>query len=270
MKIKPFIFGAILACILPACTSKRTDLTYFKDIDSLKPAVTINVADYETVIRPDDELFITVNSTSNPLVTTIYNLPQANPAQVKDGATTQTQIQNQTYVVNSAGDIDFPEIGTIHVAGMTPEQLKALLTKEISKTVKNPIVMVRLLNFTIDVAGEVKNPGTFNINRQRFSILDAISTAGDLTEYGERSNILLIREEDGKRVHHRLDLTSAELLSSPYFYVRQNDYIYVEPNSIRQDNSKYNQNNAFKLSVVTTIVSGVSVIASLVIALAIK
>jgi polysaccharide export outer membrane protein len=100
-------------------------------------------------------------------------------------------------------------------------------------------------------------------------VLDALTAAGDLTEYGERTNVLIIREENGKRTAHRLDLTSSDVLTSPYFYLQQNDYVYVTPNKIRQDNSKYNQNNAFKLSVTSTIVSGCSVIASLIIALAI-
>ena len=109
-----------------------------------------------------------------------------------------------------------------------------------------------------------------NVTRERFSVLDALSSAGDLTEYGERSNVLLVREENGKRTAHRINLNSSDILTSPYFYVQQNDYIYVTPNKIRQDNSKYNQNNAFKLSVISTIVSACSVVASLVIALAIK
>jgi polysaccharide export outer membrane protein len=101
-------------------------------------------------------------------------------------------------------------------------------------------------------------------------VLDALSAAGDLTVYGERENVLIIREENGKRTAHRLNLNSSEVFTSPYFYLQQNDYVYVSPNKIRKDNSKYNQNNAFKLSVVSTVVSGCSVIASLVIALAIK
>lgn len=270
MNIKQFVLCSSAVVLLTACSTQRSDLTYFKDIDSLRTEINIPVGSYQTTIRPADELFITVNSTTNPLVTAPYNLPQTNPAPAEDGASLQTQPQNQTYIVNTKGDIDFPELGTIHVSGMTTDQLKEYLTKEISKDIKNPIVMVRLINFTIDVAGEVKTPGIVPINRDRFSILDALAAAGDLTEFGERNNILLIREENGKRVHHRLDLTSADILTSPYFYVRQNDFIYVEPNQIRKDNSKYNQNNAFKLNVVTTIVSGISVIASLVIALAVK
>lgn len=101
-------------------------------------------------------------------------------------------------------------------------------------------------------------------------MLDALADAGDLTEYGERSNVLLVREENGERKFVHLDLNSSDLLTSPYFYLKQNDYIYVEPNEVRQANSKYNQNNSFKLTVVSTIVSAASVIASLVIALTVK
>ena len=270
MKLKSLTVASLALCLLSSCSTKPSKLVYFKDIDTTTPAVVIAPESYITTIQPDDELLITVNTPANPIVSSSFNLPQTNPAPAKEGASLQTQPQNQTYVVNSQGDIDFPELGKIHVAGLTTEQLKEKLTTDLSKWIKEPVIMVRIVNFTIDVAGEVKEPGRYPVSRQRFSVLDALSAAGDLTEYGERQNVLLIREENGKRVHHSLDLTSADILSSPYFYVHQNDYIYVEPNQIRQDNSKYNQNNAFKLSVVSTIVSGVSVIASLIIALAIK
>ena len=118
--------------------------------------------------------------------------------------------------------------------------------------------------------GEVKNPHRIYVNSERFTLLDALSAAGDLTEYGERGNVLVIREENGQQIYHRLDLADSNIFSSPYFYLQQNDVVYVEPNQIRIDNSKYNQNNAFKLSVISTIVSTASVVASLVIALAVK
>ena len=118
--------------------------------------------------------------------------------------------------------------------------------------------------------GEVKTPCAINVKRERYSILDALSDAGDLTEYGERDNVLLIREENGAKTYHRINLNDASILSSPYFYLKQNDVVYVEPNSIREDNSKYNQNNSYKVSVVSAIVSACSVVASLVIALTIK
>lgn len=135
---------------------------------------------------------------------------------------------------------------------------------------QDPQVYVQLVNFVVNVAGEVKNPGQIPVKRNRMTILDALSAAGDLTEYGERSNVLIIREENGERKFAHLDLNSSDLLTSPYYYLQQNDYIYVEPNKIREANSKYNQNNSYKLSLTSTIVSAASVIASLVIALTVK
>lgn len=153
---------------------------------------------------------------------------------------------------------------------MTTEELAQDLVKRISVNVEDPNVIVQLINFKVNVAGEVQRPGTVNVKRNRMTILDALSEVGDLTEYGERSNVLVIREENGERKFAHLDLNSSDLLNSPYYYLQQNDYIYVEPNKVRQDNSKYNTNNSYKLSLTSTIVSTASVIASLVIALTVK
>ena len=127
-----------------------------------------------------------------------------------------------------------------------------------------------MTNFTVVVAGEVNSPSTIKVTRNRFSILDALSAAGDLTPYGERANVLLVREEGGERKFVHLNLNSSDLRSSPYFYMQQNDYVYVEPNKLRQANSRYNQDNSYKLSMTSTIVSAASVSASLVIALTVK
>ena len=153
---------------------------------------------------------------------------------------------------------------------MTTEQLADELTHRISRDVQDPIVRVELLNFKVIVAGEVAKPAAVKVSNSRMTILEAISEAGDLTPYGRRDNVLVIREENGKRTYARVDLSSKDLLNSPYYYLKQNDYIYVEPNDIREANSRYNQDNAYKLSVTSTIVSAASVIASLVIALTVK
>ncbi len=258
---------AMAAMIVTAsCSTERSPLTYFQNIDSIPQG--IPTGDYNVKIEPSDELFITVTS-AQPEATVNYNLPLVNP-----GNTTvigqSTQSQQQTYVVDNKGDIIMPVLGTIHVEGMTIEQLQAYLRGRISADVEDPIVKVELLNFRVIVAGEVKEPGTYEVKTRRFSVLDALAAAGDLTEYAERNNVLVIREVGGKRTYERLNLNDAASLSSPYFYLKQNDYVYVEPNKIRKDNSKYNQNNAFKLSVTSTIVSGCSVIASLIIALCVK
>lgn len=264
MNLKPLLLSAAVVIAMSSCSSSKTVLPYFTDIKDI-PEGTLPLSDYMPTIQADDELYIAVSSES-PQATAIYNLPFSNPA-ARDEITRTSSPRTQTYVVSSTGEIDFPVLGTLHVAGLTIEQLKNELYEKISRDVKNPMVIVRYVNFSVIVAGEVKTPQLLKVDRNRMSILDALAAAGDLTEYGDRSNVLIIREEDGIRKYAHLDLNSSDVLTSPYYYLQQNDYVYVAPNKIRQSNSKYNQNNAFKLSVVSTIVSGVSVIASLLIAL---
>ncbi|MDE6854738.1 MAG: polysaccharide biosynthesis/export family protein [Muribaculaceae bacterium] len=249
---------------LASCSSSKTLLPYFTDLEESATG-TLPVMDYLPTVQPDDELLISVSSPV-PEAAVQYNLPFTNPAS-RDAMTTATTPRYQTYVVDSKGDIVMPILGTIHVGGLNVEQIKDMLTQKLSSDINDPLVQVTLINFYVSVAGEVKSPQRIKVTDNRMSVLDALSAAGDLTEYGERRNVIVIREENGKRTYAHLDLNSSDVLTSPYYYVRQNDYIYVAPNSIRQANSKYNQNNAFKLSVVSTIVSGVSVIASLIIAL---
>ncbi|MGN0223206.1 MAG: polysaccharide biosynthesis/export family protein [Muribaculaceae bacterium] len=224
--------------------------------------------EYAPTLRPDDELVITYTS-SIPEAIVSYNLPLTNPSSREELKNT-TQMRLQTFVVSPQGNIVLPVIGEMHVQGMTTDELRQRLTDIVKEDVADVVVRVELVNFQVVVAGEVSRPSTIRVNRSRFSILDALSAAGDLTPYGERSNILIIREKDGERVFAHLDLNSSELLTSEFFYLQQNDYIYVEPNDIRQANSHYNQDNAYKLQVTSTIVSAASVIASLVIALTVK
>ena len=264
-KILTLLVAGVL--FLSSCSSSKTVLPYFTDISTVAEGQ-FDAGEYSPEIKPDDELLITIQS-SIPEATAHYNLPLTNPA-TRDGIIGYSSPQQQTYVVDSKGDITMPTLGVIHVAGMTTEKLRQKISEDIHKDVKDAVVRVQLVNFQVIVAGEVSRPSRLRVNRERFSILDALSEAGDLTPYGERSNILLVREENGKRVFHHLNLNSADILNSPYFYLQQNDYVYVEPNAIRQSNAKYNQDNAFKLQVISTVVSASSVIASLVIALTVK
>ena len=258
---------AVIAFAVSSCSSYKTSLPYFEDIrDSISGE--FNQGDYGIKIIPDDELLITVTSMV-PSATAMYNLTLSNPA-VREQLLNVSQPQQQTYIVDANGDIQFPVLGKLHVAGLSTQELTKDLETRISKDVENPIVRVQLVNFRINVLGEVKKPGAISVKKERYSILDALADAGDLTEYGERSNVMLIREVDGKRIYQRINLNNSEVLASPYFYLQQNDVVYVEPNEIRRENAKYNQNNSFKISVVSTIVSACSVIASLIIALAVK
>ncbi len=252
--------------MLMGCSSHKTVLPYFTDLQATEGV--IETMEYTPDIQPDDELMITINS-SSPEATAHYNLPLSNPA-VQSELKLATSPRQQTVSVDPEGNITLPVFGKIHVAGMSTVALENKLTDMVRKDVTDAIVRVQLVNFTVVVAGEVSKPQTIPVNRNRFSILDALGAAGDITPYGERSNVLVIREENGKRTFARLDLNSSDVLTSPYFYLKQNDYVYVEPNNVRQANSRYNQDNAYKLSVISTVVSAASVVASLVIALAIK
>lgn len=268
MKLYKLMVPAALLMLACSCNNNKTVLPYFADIATVQEGV-LPVDDYRPVIKPDDELIILV-SAENLEAAAQFNLSAYTPPSEDGAANLGTQTMVQTYRVDSKGDISFPGLGTIHVQGMTLEDLRDYLVKRISQYVEKPDVFVRFADFKVVVAGEVTEPGRYTINSTRYSLLDALADAGDLTPYGERNNVLLIREEDGQRKYVHLDLNSSETLTSPYFYLRQNDYIYVSPNKVRQSNSKYDQNNAYKLTIVSTIVSAASVVASMVIALTVK
>lgn len=264
MKLKFALLASAIMLVLSSCSSSKTSLTYFEDLKG-KDNGTIAVGTYQIQIAPDDELLITVNSLV-PTATAEYNLPLVNPSE-RSSTSVQAQPMLQSYLVDEAGDINFPVLGKIHVEGMTVQELTKYLESRISADVDDPIVRVELLSFRVNVLGEVNSPGVKQVKKQRFTLLDALAAAGDLTEYGERENVLLIREEKGQITYHHFNLNDSKTMESPYFFLQQNDVVIVEPNKIRKDNSKYNQFNAYKISVISTVVSAASVIASLVIAL---
>ena len=256
----------IAAAALVSCNTTKNSLAYFDDLRDKESGTLPNPAgDYLIRIQPDDELVIAVTS-AIPEATAAYNLPMDNPA-TRGNLRTQTQPRTQTYIVDAQGYIVMPLLGKILVKGKTTQEISEEITAMVSKNVKDPYVRVDIVNFSVDVMGEVRAPQRVYSGHQHYTVLDALAQCGDLTEFGQRDRIYVIRTENGKREYHRLNLSNSDVFNSPYFYLRQNDVVYVEPNKIRVDNSKYNQNNAFKLSVISTVVSSVSVIASLVIAL---
>lgn len=259
------VFLILTSIALYSCKTQQVELTYFLDAQD---GAKLGGSDYEIRVVPDDELLITVNSLV-PAATAQYNLPLSNPSS-REAVTLTSTPKLQTYLVDKSGYIEFPVLGKLKVEGKTTEEIKTELEAEISKTVDKPFVRVQLVNFKVNVIGEVNTPMVIEVKSERFSVLDAIAAAGDLSVFGLRDQVYVIREQDGSKTFHKLDLTDAQIVASPYFYLRQNDVVYVAPNKIRIDNSKYNQNNAYKLTVISTIVSAASVIASLVIALAVK
>ena len=176
MNFKSVLFGALIAAAVASCSSSKTVLPYFTDISEVKEG-SLPVGDYLPVIKPDDELFITVMS-AYPEAAAVYNTPMVNPAS-KDAIAMTTSPRQQTYIVDSQGDINFPVLGKLHVAGLTAEQLQQELTEKISKDVDDPMVTVTLVNFSVVVAGEVKMPSRIKVTRNRYSVLDALADAGD-------------------------------------------------------------------------------------------
>ncbi len=253
--------------IMPSCRAKH-DLTLFSDIAD-KTSGQLPAINRPNCIEPENELIITVNS-ETPEATADFNLPLVNPA-VPGVSDALTSPKLATYTVDSQGYIDFPRLGRIRAGGLTTEQLRDTLTERISEYVMDPMVSVTLTGYRIVVMGEVEKPQTITTRAQRFSVLDALAECGGLSDYGRRDNIMVMRRAtDGNIDYSHLNLRQSDVTANPYFWLRNNDVVIVSPNTVKQDNSKYNQNNGYRLSVVSTVVSTVSVIASLIIALTVK
>ena len=270
MKNLHLILGTALMMLCFACSTTRdNNLAYFKDISQSANGMLPATAAQPITLHVDDEITVAITSAS-PEATAIYNAPLANVAARGDAQQVAGTPRLMSHVVDRNGNITLPVLGAIKVEGLTTTQVEQAITQRLASTVRDPYVSVQMVGFYVNVMGEVKQPQRLKVEKQQFTVLDALAACGDLTEYGERANVFVIRNEDGSTHYEHLDLSSTELFKSSAFFLRQNDVVYVMPNKIKTDNSKYNQNNAFKLSVISTVVSAVSVIASLVIALAVK
>lgn len=247
MKRHLFIISIVATMIISSCASRK-DLIYFQD-EPLSGGY-IDSSPEQLIYKPDDILTINVTA-ADPLTVKPFNLSVVSESDDLVRATGTTRMQ--TYLVDYNGNIEFPVLGTLHIAGMTRIELTNMLKEKISAYAKDPIINVRLVNFTVTVIGEVSDPGTFTIQNERISLLEALGLANDLTIYGMRKNVLLIREVDGKKRFAKIDLTSVNSISSPLYYLQQNDVIVVEPNNSRIRSSNYNQNNSVLISAIGTL-----------------
>ncbi|HXJ99145.1 MAG TPA: polysaccharide biosynthesis/export family protein [Gelidibacter sp.] len=236
-----------------SCTTSK-DFVYFQDRPLSEGY--LNSTPEQLIYKPDDILMITV-SAEDPKVVQPFNLMIVSESDDLVNVTGNARMQ--TYLIDYNGNIEFPVLGTLHIAGMTRIQLTEMLKNKISEHVKDPIVNIRLLNFTITVLGEVSDPGTFTIQNERISLPEALGLANDLTIYGKRKNLLLIREVDGQKKFAKIDLTSVNAVSSPLYYLQQNDVLIVEPNNARVRSANYNQNNAILISAIGTLTTIVAV-----------
>lgn len=240
--IRTMLYALGLATLAVSCSAPK-DITYFQ---SLQNGDQLTLSQSKAItLEPDDKLIITVHTT-DPRLNALFNLPSPT---TRIGTLTQTasttapysQSEATPYTVDSKGNIIFPVLGKIHVQGMTAEQLSEYLRTELESRdlAKSPIVTVEFVNLAVSVMGEVNNPGRVAIKRQDLSILDAISEAGDLTIYGLRDNVKVIRHENGTQKVYTVNLSDGKnLASSPVYYLKQNDVIYVEPNNTKKNTAK--------------------------------
>ena len=263
MKIQKLVALLCLAVAMAGCTS-------YKKVPYLQDPDTVNnygkeIPLYDAKIMPKDLLSITVNTT-DPQAAAPFNLTVQTPINAGlTNITTTSQPSLQQYLVNNQGEIDFPVLGRLNVGGLTKNQAEDLIREKLAPYLKEtPIVTVRMANYKISVLGEVNRPGTFTVSNEKVNVLEALAMAGDMTVYGVRTNVKLIREDaDGKREIKELDLTQSDFVLSPYFYLRQNDILYVTPNKTKAKNSDIGNTTTTVISATSILVSIASLIVNI-------
>ena len=244
-----FIVLMTTVALLDSCSSAK-HVAYLQNIDNVDLSASQGL--YDAKIMPKDMLSIIVNTT-NPDAARPFNLYS-----VAGGNTTATDMQG--YLVDNSGNINFPVIGKVHVSGLTKGQCEDLIREKIMPYMsgtENPVVTVRMSSFRVTVSGEVNSPGVVPVNSEKMSVIEALAQAGDLTIYGKRDNVLLIRENElGQKSQVRINLNDANFINSPYYYVQQNDIIYVQPNGVKAKSSSIGASTTLWLS-------GVSILTSL-------
>ena len=262
--MKKIIYSALVALtmvlMLGSCGSTK-NVAYFQNADSISYAASKML--YEAKIMPKDELTITV-ITTDPKAAIPFNLAVSQTIGT-GGQLSSSGGSLQGYLVDNSGNIEFPAVGTLHVGGLTKNQAETLIKSKVKPCLaeqENPIVTVRMGSYHVSVLGEVVKPGIIYAPQEKMSVLEALAQCGDLTIYGKRDNVLLIRQDaQGEKHTYRLNMNDANIINSPYYYLQQNDIIYVEPNKVKAQNSSIGSSTTLWFSAVSILTS----IASLVV-----
>ncbi|MGJ8745225.1 polysaccharide biosynthesis/export family protein [Polaribacter sp.] len=249
------LIRTIIICILfSSCVSKK-NITYFQYDEIDQEKVSNN---YQTIFKPDDLLQITISSEDTEAARP-FNLSAAAYA-ASTSSVVGTPVQ-QSYLIDSKGEIDFPILGKLKLGGLTREQGLELLFNKLSPDyIKNPTINIRISNFRITVNGDVSRPGAYTVANERISILDALGLAGDLNISAKRDNVLVLREEGNKKVPYRVNLLSNKIFTSPVYYLQQNDVVFVEHNKARIQSASSNTNTSLFISVTGLIITIVSIL----------
>lgn len=254
------LLGVLL--LLTGCTSYQK-IPYLQDFETVNATEEVT-AMYDAHIRPKDLLTITVNTT-DPEAAAPFNLTVQSAANSNLTQWVTQQAALQQYLVDNQGNIDFPVLGELHLGGLSMNEAESMIREKLQPFLKEtPIVTVRMVNYKISVLGEVAKPGTFIINNEKVNVLEALAMAGDMTIWGLRDNVKLVREEeDGKRNIVVLDLNRADIVKSPYYHLQQNDILYVSPNKTKAKNSDTGQSTSLWVSATSILVSIASLLVTI-------
>lgn len=248
-----YVACATILVLFFSCSTKN--VAYFKNSSSVNLEASRVL--YDARIMPKDILTITV-STSDQDAAVPFNMTVPTPL-TQGQRSTYSQALLQSYLVDNNGNIDFPRVGQVHVGGLTKSEAERVILNKIKpymSEVEIPIVTVRMSNYKISVLGEVNRPGMYTVSNEKISILEALAQAGDLTIYGVRNNVKLIREDStGMKSIHVLNLNDANLINSPYYYLQQNDIVYVEPNKVKAQNSSVGSMTTLWFSATSILIS---------------
>ena len=254
--MKKNLFLLLVAIVMLSSCGNVKNVAYLQNSDYID----FNRSEYlyDAHIMPKDVLTITV-STVNPEASAPYNLIVRSTLTSTSSSIGTSGGSLQTYLVDNNGTIEFPVLGTLQVGGLTKAQCEQMIHDKLRPYMnasENPVVTVRMSNYKISVLGEVARPGMFTVGNEKINILEALAQAGDLTIYGVREKVKLIRENSqGKKEIHTLNLNDADIISSPYYYLQQNDIVYVEPNKVKAQNSSVGSMTTLWFSATSILIS---------------
>lgn len=258
--IKKIFIISFFGFLLTSCAS-REKLAYYQDIQNLSST---EMKNYNPTLKADDLLLIIVSSpvpeTASDFNLGTYTMGGNFNSGTQNLDVAQGQIRHQTYLIDNKGFIQFPVIGSLKLGGLTREEAISLLDSSLKKYVKDPIVNLRILNYKVTVQGEVMRPGSFNIATERITLPEAITMAGDMTIYGKRDNVLVIREIEGEKTYNFVDMTKSDFMNSDFYYLSQNDLVVVEPNKTRINASVVGPNISVIISSISLLITVVALL----------
>lgn len=254
---------AAIAVLFSGCSGTK-NIAYFQNSENVD--LTQSKVLYDARIMPKDVLTITVSTTDDDAAVPFNMTVPTAITQGNINSTTQPSLMS--YLVDNEGNIDFPKVGKLHLGGMTKSEAEKYIYDKIKPFMsesENPIVNVRMSNYKISVLGEVNEPGMYTISNEKVTILEALALAGDMSIYGVRDNVKLVREDaQGQKSIHVLNLNDANIINSPYYYLQQNDMVYVEPNKVKAQNSSVGSMTSLWFSATSILLSVATMVINLV------